>query len=219
MASFAYNTRITELPRIPASQSFNLYDMMDSPLLHNCGATLPTTYPGKPPRFLWAKAAFGPHAAPSQSFLPRDVLEQRARTPCLHFEHHLGWCPYDMDCHFLHDYSRFPSRVDSGASSGPPTPSSSSNSFHSSPMLLPAYFPPSGSSYSSQPPSLFQVPRKSHTAHLHLRYIFLTLFLSGFIDHGFVPQTFGGTTYFPIRLDNARLGYVTPTGVQVFTDH
>ena len=38
-------------------------------------------------------------------------------------------------------------------------------------------------------------------------------------DHGFVPRTIGGTTYFPIRLDGARLGYVTPTGVQVFTDH
>ena len=36
--------------------------------------------------------------------------------------------------------------------------------------------------------------------------------------HDFVPRTIGGTTYFPIRLDEARLGYVTPSGVEVFTD-
>lgn len=35
--------------------------------------------------------------------------------------------------------------------------------------------------------------------------------------HEFTPRTIGGTTYFPIRLDGARLGYVTPSGVQVFT--
>ena len=37
--------------------------------------------------------------------------------------------------------------------------------------------------------------------------------------HNFTPRTIGGTTYFPIRLGSARLGYVTPSGVQVFTDH
>ena len=37
--------------------------------------------------------------------------------------------------------------------------------------------------------------------------------------HDFTPRTIGGTTYFPIRLGSARLGYVTPSGVQVFTDH
>ena len=37
-------------------------------------------------------------------------------------------------------------------------------------------------------------------------------------DHDFVPRTIGGTMYFPIRLDVARLGYVTPSGVEVFTD-
>jgi len=36
--------------------------------------------------------------------------------------------------------------------------------------------------------------------------------------HDFVPRTVGGTTYFPIRLDEACLGYVTPSGVEVFTD-
>jgi hypothetical protein len=37
--------------------------------------------------------------------------------------------------------------------------------------------------------------------------------------HGFTPRNIGGTTYFPIRLDDARLGYVTLSGVEVFTDH
>lgn len=37
--------------------------------------------------------------------------------------------------------------------------------------------------------------------------------------HSFAPRAIGGTTYFPIRLGNARLGYVTPSGVEVFTDH
>lgn len=36
--------------------------------------------------------------APSKS-LPLDIRAQRARTPCKHFEHHLGWCPYGMNCH------------------------------------------------------------------------------------------------------------------------
>ena len=38
-------------------------------------------------------------------------------------------------------------------------------------------------------------------------------------DDEFTPRTIGGTTYFPIDLDEARLGYVTPTGVEVFTGH
>ena len=44
-------------------------------------------------------------------------------------------------------------------------------------------------------------------------------FLFHLKDDLFTPRTIGGTTYFPIRLDEARLGYVTPTGVEVFTDH
>ena len=31
--------------------------------------------------------------------LPPDIVAQRARTPCKHFEHHLGWCPYGIRCH------------------------------------------------------------------------------------------------------------------------
>ena len=38
-------------------------------------------------------------------------------------------------------------------------------------------------------------------------------------DHTFTPRTIGGTTYFPIALGNAHLGYVTPSGVEVFTGH
>lgn len=37
--------------------------------------------------------------------------------------------------------------------------------------------------------------------------------------HDFVPRHIGGTTYFPIRLDEARLGYITPSGVEVFMNH
>ena len=38
-------------------------------------------------------------------------------------------------------------------------------------------------------------------------------------EHEFTPRTIGGTTYFPIRLGSASLGYVTLSGVEVFTDH
>jgi hypothetical protein len=37
--------------------------------------------------------------------------------------------------------------------------------------------------------------------------------------HQFTPRTIGGTTYFPIRLGDAHLGYVTPSGVEVFMGH
>jgi hypothetical protein len=38
-------------------------------------------------------------------------------------------------------------------------------------------------------------------------------------EHEITPRTIGGTTYFPIHLGDARLGYVTLSGVEVFTDH
>ncbi|KAH9988841.1 hypothetical protein BJV77DRAFT_964224 [Russula vinacea] len=122
----------------------------------------------------------------AQKLIPHDVLEQRARTPCKHFEHHGGWCPYGSECHFLHDYSRLTSRGSSSGSNPPSVASSTCSSLRSSPV-----------------PSLpYQAP---------------------FVPHAYAPPRFShaprGTTYFPIRLGDAHLGYVTPSGVEVFMGH
>ena len=114
---------------------------LDAPRLYN--HSLP--YPRQPP------------IGPPQQFLPRDVLEQRARTPCKHFEHHQGWCPYGVDCHLsvasdvgcteshlycsLHDYSRLSSRPRSTASSPSSLASSTASSLRSSPVPSTMYHP------------------------------------------------------------------------------
>ncbi|KAH9002963.1 hypothetical protein EDB86DRAFT_3073455 [Lactarius hatsudake] len=140
-----------------------------------------------------------------QISLPHDVLQQRAQTPCRHFEHHLGWCPYGMNCHFLHDYSRLSSRPNvSEGSIGPSTCPSLASSSASSPRGSPV---PSAPYYLSS--GVVENPYAYSTA---------ATAMSRIPHHGFVPRSVGGTTYFPIRLDAARLGYVTPTGVEVFTD-
>ncbi|KAI9439986.1 hypothetical protein H4582DRAFT_1565724 [Lactarius indigo] len=162
----------------------------------------------KPPQFQLAEAVFPGlrhrDAAPQIS-LPHDVLEQRAQTPCRHFEHHLGWCPYGINCHFLHDYSRLPSRPSSfGGSIGPSTCPSLASSSASSPR---------GSPVPSGPYCL-----SSGVANPYAHSAATTAPMSRISYHEFVPRSVGGTTYFPIRLDPVRLGYVTPTGVEVFTD-
>lgn len=127
--------------------------------------------------------------------VPREVLEQRARTPCKHFEHHLGWCPYGSGCHFRHDYSRIATRGSSSTSTATSLASSTCSSLRSSPA-------PSGpyqAAFVAHAPAPHRLPRVP--------------------KHEFTPRTVGGTTYFPIRLDNARLGYVTLSGVEVFTDY
>jgi len=52
----------------------------------------------KHPQFQLAEAGF-PGLQRDTAPLPRDILELRAQTSCKHFEHHLGWCPYGMNCH------------------------------------------------------------------------------------------------------------------------
>lgn len=161
-----------------------------------------------PPQFQMAEAGFPSlqlDTAPRKP-LPFGILEQRAQTPCRHFEHHLGWCPYGVNCHFLHDYSRLSSRSSSLAgSSGPSTCPSLASSATSSPRDSPVpslpYYPPSSVSA-----NLYAYPGSTEAS------------MSRIPHHGFVPRNVGGTTYFPIRLDAARLGYVTPVGVEVFTD-
>lgn len=50
----------------------------------------------------WPETSFPQRTAPMTAqniIVPHEVLEQRARTPCKHFEHHGGWCPYGSECH------------------------------------------------------------------------------------------------------------------------
>ncbi|KAI0246030.1 hypothetical protein BJV78DRAFT_1286816 [Lactifluus subvellereus] len=168
-------------PQSVPGHPFGLYKDVNPSSLLPYPVAAPVPYPAQPPL-----------GAPQQ-FLPRDVLEQRARTPCKHFEHNQGWCPYGVDCHFLHDHSRLSSRPGSTTSSPPSLASSTASSLRSSPVPSTMYYP-SGVNQSAGAcdAPLYRVPR-----------------------HGFTPRTIGGTTYFPIRLDGARLGYVTPVGVQL----
>ncbi|KAF8274657.1 hypothetical protein EI94DRAFT_1782218 [Lactarius quietus] len=147
------------------------------------------------------------HGAAPPKALPHDIRAQRARTPCKHFEYHLGWCPYGMNCHFLHDYARLPSRASSfggssDSSSCPSFASSASSSPRDSPIPFPPYYPSPGVA-----------------ANPYAYSIASTVPMNRIPRHGFVPRAVGGTTYFPIRLDAVRLGFVTPVGVEVFTDH
>ncbi|KAF8485708.1 hypothetical protein DFH94DRAFT_707194 [Russula ochroleuca] len=163
-------------------------------------------YPGhhnKLPLSPWpeTETSFRPRTAQTaQKLIPHDVLEQRARTPCRHFEHHGGWCPYGSECHFFHDYSRLTPRGSSSGSNPPSVASSTcSSSLRSSPVpSLPyqAPFVPHAPVPAYVPPRFSSPPRQQ-----------------------FTPRTIGGTTYFPIRLGDASLGYVTPSGVEVFMDH
>ncbi|KAH9954354.1 hypothetical protein BC827DRAFT_969254 [Russula dissimulans] len=170
---------------------------------NNYGIPALAPYYTKPPRFALPETAFPLPAPTAQHLIPRDVLEKRSQTPCKHFEHHLGWCPYGKGCHFLHDYSRLSSR---GTSATPSlaSNSSASSSLRSSPVPSGLWYPPPLNSFQAgpvfgAPPPTYRVPPVPR--------------------HGFVPRTIGGTTYFPIRLDPSRLGYVTLRGVEVFTDH
>ncbi|KAH9068395.1 hypothetical protein EDB83DRAFT_2518744 [Lactarius deliciosus] len=160
----------------------------------------------KIPQFHLAEAGFPGlrrrDTAPQIS-LPHDVLQQRAQTPCRHFEHHLGWCPYGMNssmitlaCHRAPNFSE----GSVGPSTCPSLASSSASSPRGSPVPSAPYYLSSG---------VVENPYAYPTA---------AAAMSRIPHHGFVPRSVGGTTYFPIRLDAARLGYVTPTGVEVFTD-
>ena len=64
---------------------------------------LPCQGVAMPPQFQLAEACLQRDTSP-QKPLPLDILEQRAQTPCKHFEHHLGWCPYGMNCHLCVAY-------------------------------------------------------------------------------------------------------------------
>jgi len=168
------------------------------------GMPAPASYHdyAKPPRFLLPEAAFPLPAPIAQDVIPREVLEKRAKTPCKHFQYHKGRCPYGKECHFLHDYSRFPSR-DTSATPSLASDSSASSSVRSSPVPSGLWYPPPLNSLQAGP--VFSAPSyRAPRAAPH---------------NGFVPRLIGGTTYFPIRLDQSRLGYVTPRGVEVFTDH
>jgi hypothetical protein len=79
-----------------------------APSFASHGAALPAApYPhlAKPPQFLPFPQPPAPNAQwyaqqqQQQHMVPRDVLEQRRRMACKHFEHHLGWCPYGVECH------------------------------------------------------------------------------------------------------------------------
>ncbi|KAI0281529.1 hypothetical protein BC826DRAFT_974604 [Russula brevipes] len=155
------------------------------------GLPAPVPYHANPLPFQRAEPGFPPQAP---HIIPQDVLEQRKRTLCRHFEHHLGWCPYGAECHFLHDHSRLPSRA---SSTSPSHASSAASSLRSSPVpFIPWY--PRGASYRAA----FAPPPPPRLAR----------------HHEFTTRTIGGTTYFPIRLDESRLGYMTPNGVEVFTN-
>ncbi|KAN0138771.1 hypothetical protein V8E53_003159 [Lactarius tabidus] len=178
------------------------------PLAGYASARMPVPFQGNAMSLPFQTAEMGypslPHGTAPPKSLPLDIMAQRARTPCKHFEHHLGWCPYGMRCHFLHDYARLTLRASSMGGSNdnstcPSLVSSASSSPRDSPIPSGPYYPAPGVAanpyvYSATPGQM--IPR-----------------------HGFIPRTVGGTTYFPIRLDAVRLGFVTPAGVEVFTDH
>jgi len=150
-------------------------------------------YYNKP--FQGPEATLSSRTPMAPNLVPREVLEQRARTPCKHFEHHQGWCPFGSGCHFFHDYLRIAARGSPSTSTAPSLASSTCSSLRSSPV-------PSGlyqSAFVAHAPAPPRFPRVP--------------------QHEFAPRTMGGTTYFPIRLGSARLGYVTLSGVEVFTDH
>jgi hypothetical protein len=75
-------------PQLAAGYPFDPYKYINpSSLPYHVAAPAPAPYPRQP------------LSGSRQQLLPRDVLEQRARMPCKHFEHYQGWCPYGVDCH------------------------------------------------------------------------------------------------------------------------
>jgi hypothetical protein len=115
----------------------------------------------------------------------------------------------------FHDYLRI-AALGSPSTSAPSLASSTSSSLRSSPVLSSLYQAPFVSHVSALP-RLPPPSREFSVIGWCCVSIFKTCLLA--TEHEFIPRTIGGTTYFPIRLGNAHLGYVTPSGVKVFTDY
>ena len=82
-------------PKTADAPSFAGYTSTRIPA-HFQGNAMPPQFQTAEMRFPSLQAQHG--TAPLKS-LPLDIMAQRARTPCKHFEHHLGWCPYGIRCH------------------------------------------------------------------------------------------------------------------------
>lgn len=124
----------------------------------------------------------------------------------------------DSTYYSFHDYLRIATRGSSLTSTAPSLASSTCSSLRSSPT--PSVNGPYQAAFAAHalaPPHISRVPRELSVLGLVSPFIVKTCPFS--TEHGFTPRTIGGTTYFPIRLGNARLGYVTPSGVEVFAGH
>jgi hypothetical protein len=124
--------------------------------------------------------------------------------------------PDSTSYYSFHDYSRIGARGSPPTSTVPSLASSTSSSLRSSPApsgLYQATFVP----HVPAPPRIPRVPREFSVLGCYRALLLRSALFS--TEHGFTPRTIGGTTYFPIRLGSARLGYVTLSGVEVFTNH